>query len=89
MPLYEVGVKSMDKKDLEPKIREAGFIRSELIGYQIDKNNGYIFPIFKPADNPHDEPTCGGAYYYYLKTRSWEFMTLLDIIDLDLETIMY
>lgn len=79
----------MDKKELEQKVREAGFEREEIIGYQIDKKNGFIFPLFKPKDDPHDEPTSGGADYYDPKTGKWECMVFLDYIYLDLQTIMY
>lgn len=79
----------MNKKELEQKIRDAGFDRGELIGYQTDTKNGFIFPMFKPKNDPHDEPTSGGNDYYDPKEDKWGFMLLLDIIDLDLETTMY
>lgn len=79
----------MNREQLVELLKQNGITR-EVIGYERDLNTGFIFPTFKPKDNPHDEPTMGGLWFYDPANKQWNTMLLSDFLDItEIETVVF
>lgn len=71
----------MTKNEIINVLKKEGIAR-DIIGYLEDEKTGYIFPSYKPFENPHDEPTSGSVIYYSPKDNEVRYMTFLEFIGL-------
>ena len=70
----------MSENEIKAIVEKEGITRT-VVGYEHYKGLKKLFILFEPADNPHDEPTMGGAWYIDEATKKMGTMPFSDMLD--------